>query len=145
MTSGGASYAFDGRGGEWEWFEEQGRNVPIAEIRQQAAVIAGSDGRAASRDFLALVSTKIKLAEQGALAVPVDGRPHLFRAEGVKELKWSVDGVQWRLYYCEPLTLYTRRGMLALHFARKESLGQQDTAIDEAARRWAAWHARQPG
>lgn len=136
------SFAFDGVGGRWLWFEEDGRKVAIAEIRQHAEHIAAEEGPIARRDFLQLVSNKLKRAERGELHVPDDGRASLVLVQGIMEIKWSLGAVQWRLYYCEPLRLHAGRAMLGLHFDRKSSLDEQDRQITEAARRWTVWQGR---
>ena len=141
MSADQRSFAFDGVGGKWEWYEEDGLNVPIAEIRQHGDRIAAADGEHAARDFKALIAEKLKLAGRGQLQVPEDGRPHLFVAGGVMEIKWGLRGAQWRLYYCEPLHLHAARVMLALHFTQKIDLARQDEDIQEAARRWSCWQA----
>ncbi len=143
MTVGRTSFAFDGVGGQWAWYhDDHSQRVPIDEILQHMRAVRAADGEIAAYDFRELVRAKLKLAEQGHLQIPGDGRPSLVRADGVMELKWRIRRTEWRLYYCEPLGLRSARVMLGLHFNRKDTLGQQDADIDEAARRWRWWQER---
>ena len=119
MATDRASFAFDGVGGRWEWYEVGGRRIPIDEIQQHASAIAASESANAARDFKQLIAEKLRRAGRGALSVPEDGRPHLFRADGVMEIEWRLRGDQWRLYYCEPLQLRRERVMLGLYFNKK--------------------------
>lgn len=145
MTTGRTSFAFDNRGGSWSWYEDAGAKVPIDEIRHHVTLLRDSEGEIAAVDFRNLISHKLRCAERGTLQVPDDGRPQLARAPGVMEIKWGIERVAWRLYFCEPPQLYSSRIMLGLHFAQKDTLATQDQDIDEAARRWTAWQARQHG
>lgn len=143
MATHQTSFAFDGVGGQWVWFEEDGRNVVIAEIRRSAQETAHRKGAVAERDFKALIREKLRRAERGALQMPGDGRSNLVSADGVMEIKWSQGRDQWRLYYCQPLQRHADRIMLGLHFSRKIDKDQQNQGIKEAARRWICWQAGQ--
>lgn len=144
MTYGRTSFAFKG-GGVWFWYERDGTNVPIAEIRAHAESISRDEGPDAARDFMAMIRVKLKRAEQGQLIEPQEGRPYLARQPGMMEVKWSIEQRLWRLYYCEPPRLHEQRGMLGLYFNEKLSKKQQDCDIDEAARRWHWWQVSQRG
>lgn len=140
MNSWRTSFAFSG-GGEWDWYKENGKNVPYVEIKSENDLIEAAEGPDAARDFRKLIKVKLDKAERGELNEPEDGRPYLARQPGVMELKWGLEDQQWRLYYCEPLKLYQARVMLGLLFGRKVSKEQQDGDIDDAAARWTWWQS----
>ena len=133
------SLAFDGVGGRWEWYKEGGANVPMGEIHEHLATLTVRKGPPAATDLKAMIRTKLKTAERGALHEPGNGCSNLVSARGVMEIKWSQGRDQWRLYYCEPLHL--DRVMLGLLFNQKHDNDQQDRDIDEAAHRWTCWQA----
>ncbi|WP_073460264.1 type II toxin-antitoxin system RelE/ParE family toxin [Pseudonocardia thermophila] len=140
------SFAYiGGGGGTWDWYVEGGLKLAIEEIRRHAAAIAATSGDLAAADFLALIRAKLKRAERGELEVPDDGKPHLHLRPGVMEIRWHIEGTNWRLYYCEPLELRLSRVMLGLLFNVKTSPEQQDADITAAAHRWSCWQAQRRG
>ncbi|WP_370943471.1 hypothetical protein AB5J62_30795 [Amycolatopsis sp. cg5] len=69
-------------GGKWEWYHHEGLNVPIAEVRDHAAIIEAAEGPDAARDFRSLIKVKLDRAQRGELTEPDDGRPRLQRQPG---------------------------------------------------------------
>ncbi|WP_168200738.1 hypothetical protein [Allokutzneria sp. NRRL B-24872] len=138
-----SSFAYNG-GGDWRFYEREGVNIPMAEIREHASVIAAVEGIAARNDFIATIRLKIKRAALGKLVPPADAKTRMARRPDINELRWLIEGTHWRLYYSEPLRLHTERVMLGLRFNHKASVEQQNRDIDEASQRNVWWHANTP-
>ncbi|GAA4018709.1 hypothetical protein GCM10022247_47920 [Allokutzneria multivorans] len=135
-----SSFAYNG-GGTWRFYEREGVNIPMAEIREHASAIAAVEGIAARNDFIATIRLKIKRAALGQLVPPADAKTRMARRPDSNELRWLFESTHWRLYYSEPLRLYTERVMLGLRFNIKRSMEQQNRDIDEASLRNVWWHA----